>query len=103
MTDMTYGQIELSMDTLATVGGGLKVPHWVKTAGEIAAPALLATPLTQPVGLALANKKALAHGGIWGVGGAIGGSRGGPVSAAFGGAGGFLAGYYDSLYSQHGG
>lgn len=98
-----FGQIELSMDDLATVGGGFKLPGWVKTAGEIAAPALLANPLTAPAGVALANKKALGHGAIWGAGGAIGGAAGGPEGAALGGAGGFLAGYYDSIYSQHGG
>ncbi|HEY6174696.1 MAG TPA: alpha-glucan family phosphorylase, partial [Kofleriaceae bacterium] len=45
MTNTTFGQIELSMTELATVGGGFKLPGWVKTAGEIAAPALLANPV----------------------------------------------------------
>lgn len=103
MTNTNFGQIELSMTELATVGGGFKLPGWVKTAGEIAAPALLANPVTMPAGIALANKKALGHGAIWGAGGAIAGSAGGPEGTALGAAGGFLAGYYDSVYSQHGG
>jgi len=103
MTNTSVGQIELSMDELTTVTGGWKAPGWLKTAGEIAAPALIANPITAPAGIALANKKALVHGGIWGAGGAIAGSPGGVPGAAAGAAGGFLAGYYDSVYSQHGG
>lgn len=103
MIDTNIAHIELSSAELATVGGGFKLPHWVKTAGEIAAPALIANPVTAPIGFAAANKKALGHGVIWGAGGAIAGSPGGPETAAAGAAGGFLAGYYDSLYSQHGG
>jgi hypothetical protein len=103
MTNTSVGQIELSIDELTTVTGGWKVPGWVKTAGEIAAPALLANPVTLPAGIALSNKKALGHGAIWGAGGAIAGAAGGPEGAALGGTGGFLAGYYDSIYSQHGG
>src|SRR5262249_18708667 len=64
MTNTTLGQIELSMTELATVGGGFKLPGWVKTAGEIAAPVLMANPVTMPAGVALANKKALGHGAI---------------------------------------
>src|ERR1044071_3502833 len=101
MTNTTFGQIELSMTELATVGGGFKLPGWVKTAGEIAAPALLANPVTAPAGVALANKKALVHGGIWGAGGAIAGSAGGPEGTALGAAGGFLPGPYDSAHSPH--
>src|SRR5215468_6611908 len=88
----TNTQIELSMDQLATVGGGFKIPGWLKTAGQIAAPALIANPITAPLGIAAANKKALVHGGIWAGGGAVAGSPGGPEGAAAGAAGGFLAG-----------
>jgi hypothetical protein len=109
-TFMSNANPDVAIDQLGSVTGGFGVPSWLKTAGEFVAPALLANPVTAPAGLALANKKALAHGAVWGGGGAVAGSAGflagpevGIPTVAAGAAGGFLSGYYDSVLTQHGG
>jgi len=90
----------VSEGQLVDVNGGFHVPGWVKKVGEYAAPGLLASPLTAPLGFAALNKGAAAQGAVWAGGGALAGSAGGPEGALLGAAGGGLAGYYGALVSR---
>jgi len=102
-----FALIELSMKELATVEGGFGIPGWLKTVGHAvghaATSALREFPPTALVPSLTSNKKAIGHGLIWAGGGAIAGSPWFPIGTIAGAAGGYAAGYADSVYSQHGG
>src|SRR5215813_6095757 len=89
----------LSNETLIQVTAGDGSTFWRK-AGEYVAPALMLNPATSGLGVQLANKPALAQGGIWAAGGAIAGARGGPWGLGLGALGGGLAGYYSTLVGR---
>ena len=90
----------VSEENLQTVHAGFGVPGWVKKVGEYAAPGLLASPITAPIGIAAMNRGAAAQGAVWAGGGALAGAAGGPEGALLGAAGGGLAGYYGALVSR---